>query len=185
MKLSSYKFSGFFFLILFSAVSTFSGCQQENPYSPAVQSKITRSSDQLTFITSRTGNLNKSFSEAQLMSAAEGGTIRLGDNIDGYSSIQFLPGDLGEDTNIKFEWDSQNHVATFTPHGLVFNSPVRISLSYKNANVLDSEDENLRIWYYNEDTNLWELVDSKVNQGEKTVEGYIYHFSKYSIAKEE
>ncbi|MCH7754074.1 hypothetical protein IH970_02975 [candidate division KSB1 bacterium] len=50
---------------------------------------------------------------------------------------------------------------------------------------LGSTDENdLRIWYYDENNSLWELAGQIVNTQEKYVEGTTTHFSRYAIGSE-
>jgi len=50
---------------------------------------------------------------------------------------------------------------------------------------LGSTDENdLRIWYYDENNSLWELTGEIVNTQEKYVEGTTTHFSRYAIGSE-
>jgi hypothetical protein len=171
------------FLLVF--VIVYIGCQSENPFSPSNAEKITRSTDQIRFLKSSFLTSNKVFSEKKLITAAEGGYIRVGNEKTGYSSIYFEPGDLNKDAMIKFEWDPHEYIAELEPHGLAFNNPVELQLSYANIDILDLNEENLKIWYFNEDTRFWELVESEANILEKHVEGYITHFSEYGLGEDD
>ena len=75
--------------------------------------------------------------------------------------------------------------AEFGPHGLQFNQPVRLHLSYKRADLTGIDESKLGIYYYNEDIDEYELIpSSKVNTEENYVECNLYHFSRYAIGTE-
>ncbi len=167
---------------LLSTVMILVGCQEETPFTPSQTSGgVTRSTNELTFLTSKTARLNKLFTTQQFITVAQGGLIESGDSLSGYSSLSFKPGDLPQDTTIFFEWDSQGYISELGPHGIFFNSPVALKLSYKDADLTNVIEDSLRIWYYNDVTDLWELVGGTVNKTDKYVEGYIEHFSRYAI----
>lgn len=162
-------------------------CQKEGPFSPVPDSteKLTRTTDQLKFIQSKSQAFNKYFVIDQFVSAEEGGIIETGNNLAGFSTLAFGPGDLPQDTMITFGWDSYGYVTDLEPHGIVFNNPVSIKLSYKDADLSNVVEDSLRIWYYNEVEDLWEFVGGSVNKTEKQVEGYVHHFSRYALADDD
>ncbi len=159
-------------------------CQEENPLAPLSAGKNLKKSSELTFLKSKRRGFNKTFSIDQFISAADGGMIVTGDDTSGYSSLFFQPGDLSQDTLITFSWDSQGYITDLAPHGIVFNNPVEIQLSYKDADLSQVNEDSLQIWYYNEPGDAWELIGGAVNKVDKQVEGYIEHFSRYAIAAE-
>lgn len=160
-------------------------CQTNTPNSPISDTKVLHPTDRLNFLTTQKANFAKNMVNERFISADEGGTIVIGDEEVGYSSIHFMPGDLSEDALITFSWDVQGHVAEFSPHGLNFNNPVALNLFYGNASLSGMNENNIRIWYFDETENAWELVSSEVNQAEKRVEGFVRHFSKYALAAED
>lgn len=160
----------------------FLACQTNTPNSAIPNTENLRADNQLRFLPVQAGNFTKNMVKKQLISANEGGTILVGDEEIGYSSIQFMPGDLSEDVLITFNWDNREHIAELSPHGLVFNNPVALNLSYGNANLSDMAEGDIRIWYFNESESAWELVGGDVNHAEKRVQGFIRHFSKYALA---
>jgi Ni,Fe-hydrogenase I large subunit len=173
---------------LFLAVLILVGCQKD-PYSnsnesPVDQPKIYRTAEQLKFLTSKIKRLNKSFSTQQFITKAQGGTITAGDDTSGYSSLYFKRGDVPQDTLITFKWDSQGYITDLFPHGIVFNSPVEIILSYKHADLTGIDESKLHIWYYDENVNKWELIGGKVDTTNKVIKGYIHHFSRYAVASD-
>jgi hypothetical protein len=176
------------FNVLIFAVSSFIignlGCQSDSPSSPTSGIKP-NSTTQLHFLTPSESHFNKAFKVEQNISASSGGTIVVGDEASGYSSLDFMPGDLNYDTIITFRWDDQNYSAEFTPHGINFNNPVRLNLSYKTADVSAINEEALRIWYYNDNENHWELIGGEVDTEKQEVSAYINHFSRYELAGED
>ena len=74
--------------------------------------------------------------------------------------------------------------ADFYPEGIQFDRPVYIRLSYKDADLTGIDEEDLAIYYYNPDTDNWDLVSDNVNTAEDYVEGHIHHFSRYAIGLE-
>lgn len=160
------------------------GCQKETPFSPTSEDSFMRPSSQLTFLQSKTQRLNKFFSSSQLITVAQGGIMTSGDNASGFSSLDFQPGAVPQDTIINFDWDSQGYVSDLSPHGIVFNNPVTMRLSYKDADLTGVNEDSLKIWYYHSGTDSWELIGGTVNKTEKYVEVIITHFSRYALASD-
>ena len=132
-------------------------------------------------------SLGKRFSKAKLITVKRGGLIRVGGRTHGKSVLDFKPGDVSQDVTVQFEWESTGFLeggAQFSPHGTTFNNPVKIRLSYKDADLGDVEEEDLRIWYLNETEGVWELIGDNVHKDKKYVEGYINHFSRYALGSE-
>lgn len=171
-------------LIVLAAIMLLSilACQANTPNSAIPNAENLRSNNQLKFLQVQKSGFAKNTVSKQFITADEGGTILIGDEETGYSSIRFMPGDLNEDILITFSWNSRGHVAELSPHGLVFNNPVALNLSYGNADISEMSEDGIRIWYFDETENAWELVGGKANHEEKRVEGFINHFSKYALA---
>lgn len=178
----AFKVLSLLFLVLIFGIM---GCQTNSPDSPLTDLTIKRSQNQLHFLQPQKSNLQKVFKTEQYITVASGGTIFLGDEDNGYCSLDFKPGDLTENTLIAFTWNSQNFIADLGPHGIQFNNPVRLTLSYKDANVSTVQEEGIRVWYYNEPETNWELIGGEVNAEEQQVETYIGHFSRYALAGED
>jgi hypothetical protein len=169
----------------------FSGCS--NKMSPLsfnleeleqVSNMNKRTSDQISFLKAKTFRMKKTFNISQQITAAVGGTIQIGDDVTGISSISFDPGDLNQDLNVNFLWDSQTFTAEFGPHRAIFSDTVVIRLSYKDALLGGINEDDLRIWYYDANNQLWEMTGNIVNKTEKYVEGKTTHFSRYALGGE-
>lgn len=172
-------------LSLFSIILVNLGCQSDAPNSPSSDVVIMRSTDQLQFLKPQKMRLKKAFQGEQYINANDGGTILVGDEISGYSNINFKPGDLNYDAVITFGWDSQGYFTELSPHGITFNTPVKLCLSYKDADLTNVTEDNIQIWYFNDFKDSWELIGGEVDKDKKQVQGYIRHFSRYALADED
>ncbi len=127
------------------------------------------------------------FSEKKKIKAKRGGIIEVGDRRHGISTITFKKNDLPKDMTIEFTWMSGGtfegmlNNLEFGPHGLIFNNPVEVALSYKEADLKGFKEKELRIFYYNEDTGLWEYIGGEVDEKEKQVIAFLDHFSRYAL----
>jgi hypothetical protein len=124
--------------------------------------------------------LNKLFEQTVAIDSL-GGTIVLGDSAHGFSTLVIPANALTNSVNINFWWESNNFTAEFSPHGTTFNVPVTMELSYEDADLSGIDENDLKIYYYNEDTEVWELIGDDVDTVEKTVTGHTDHFSRYAI----
>ncbi len=157
------------------------GCTQNTAVEPIVTESGKRQTGEITFLKSMNPRLSKVFNRSQLITAASGGPVQIADDATGISSITFAAGDLSNDLTVEFWWNSQNFEAVLGPHGSTFNNPVVIRLSYKDADLANVDEEDLRIWYYDENDHMWEPVGQVVNTVEKYVEGTTPHFSIYAL----
>ncbi len=113
----------------------------------------------------------------------DGGTISIGDEVHGISKLVFPEDAVDDDVLITFSWESSDLlVAQFSPHGITFDQPVRLELSYKDADLTGVNEDGLKIYYYNENTGVWEIVGDQVDKTKKVVVGYTNHFSRYAVA---
>jgi hypothetical protein len=123
------------------------------------------------------------FYASKFIKAKDGGKIELGDGDFGKSKIVFEKYDLPYDETIEFEWAADGTIdGTFAPHGIYFNNPVRVEFSYKLADVDGFNEDDLRVFYFNEDTQIWEYVGGEVDTHDKVVVVYLEHFSRYAVA---
>jgi hypothetical protein len=165
-----------------SYIFVLSGCENIAPIQPDASESVKRSTHELTFLQSKNTRLGKVFEVSQLITAAGGGSIEVGDDLSGFSSLAFGLGDVNEDLTVGFRWDSNRFEVEFSPHGSTFNNPVTVRLSYKDADLNGVDEERLGIWYFDEQEGMWELAGKRVNKQAKYVEGTTTHFSRYGIA---
>jgi len=147
----------------------------------------TRAPGELKILKSTDLSLGKLFVAEKLITVKGGGKVEVGDKQHGVSSLDFKPGDVSADVLVTFNWESTGLLeggAQFSPHGIYFNNPVEIELSYKDADLTGIDEATLKIWYFNETTGLWELVAGDVHMDGKYIKGTIEHFSRYAIGAE-
>jgi type II secretory pathway pseudopilin PulG len=117
-----------------------------------------------------------------------GGVLEIGNKNTGYHEIYVDKNSLFDDISLTMSWavPSADEPASLTfdfgPHGTQFQSPIRISLSYTVLNLKNIPEERLRIFYWNEETGIWEFMGGTVDQNDKSIEFYTDHFSRYSVA---
>ena len=127
---------------------------------------------------------NGLFTSEKFISAAEGGEVVVGNPRLGFSKVVFQPNDLPQDMAISMTWGGKKFCdGVFAPHGTVFNQPVRVELSYKCAKLKGIDEDQLKIYYFNESTNVWEHIGGTVDKVNKVVVAYLEHFSRYAIVK--
>jgi len=188
-------------VLLTGLTLNFAACTNESPVSPQ-QSETFKEVVQSNLgpirllqvdkkeLTLMKGETFKTFKETKKINAKRGGTIEVGDRSYGKSSIIFKKNDLPKDMTISFEWTTGGtfqgmlNGLEFGPHGLVFNSPVEVQLSYKKADLQGIKEDDLKLFYYNEETELWEFIGGEVDKKDDIVTGFLDHFSRYAIGAE-
>jgi len=117
----------------------------------------------------------------QKVSAAEGGSVNLYD-----VELYFPPGALNNDTLISIEIpDPSLYADHFGTDGLVFNVPVRITMSYRDA-IIDNVDEStIKMAWFNEQTGQWDIIRCFCDPVTQTVTAHVSHFSAYALITDE
>ena len=177
----------------------FSACSKESPVSAESSNagktiQTNKGPVRLLQLASDASTLHKGsaedtlFYKEQFMPAIKRGTIRLGNVYYGHSKITFFRKSILEDMTIQFQWLASStfegllNNLEFGPHGATFNVPVRVRLSYKRADLSGIDETALQVYFFNEDTGLWELIGGEVDTENKVVIVYLEHFSRYALA---
>lgn len=167
-------------VLLTGLAINFNACSEQSPLNPEV------SETGFKMLKSKNSSLNKAYQVSKVI-GAHGGTIKVGDGAHGFSKLEVPENALDVDVFITFWWESTGFLqggADFSPHGTTFNLPVRLELSYKDADLTGVDEDDLEIRYYNETTGQWELIGNHVDKDNKVVIGYTDHFSRYAIGAE-
>ncbi len=176
--------------LLVGVALSFNACSEHSPLQSTTDKTTAtrRAPGELKILKSKFGvSLNKLFVKEKLITVDEGGKVEVGDDEHGKSRLKFEEGDVSQDVLVRFEWESTGLLqggAEFSPHGTTFNNPVKIRLSYKDADLTGVNEDDLEIRYYNEVTGEWEFIGNEVNTSKKVVIGYTDHFSRYAIGAE-
>jgi hypothetical protein len=179
------KSSHFFISSLLIFILGFVGCQKEGPTAPSSKVQVTKTTKQIVFLKRPNNSSKKKIIAEKFISATKGGSITVGNEFSGYSSIHIKPGDISLGTMIKFGWNPNSYTTELSPDGLKFNYPVKIILSYRDADLRNILENKLKIWYHNEIENVWEFTGGEVNEIERNVTGYIHHFSRYAVGEDD
>jgi len=112
-----------------------------------------------------------------IISAGDGGVVKLLD-----VELEFPSGALNSDTLISIDIPDlmvfANHFGT---DGLVFNVPVRVTMSYRDADLSGIDENSIKMAWYNNTTDHWDIIDCQLNSADKTVTAFVYHFSAYGL----
>ncbi len=112
-----------------------------------------------------------------VISASEGGTLILND-----VELYFPPKALANDTLISIDIPDMSVFANnFGTNGLVFNVPVRVTMSYRDADLTGITETNIKMAWFNDRTGTWDIIDCKLDSVNKRVIANVYHFSAYGL----
>ena len=171
------KFVNALTLVLLTGLAlNFNACMDQSPLSPEPSESVFK------ILKVKNPRLLKAFEQSKLIDG-NGGTLSVGDEVHGISKLVIPANALGNEVLITFSWESTDLLeAQFSPHGIIFDEPVRLELSYKDADLTGVNEDGLKIYYYNDNTGVWELVGDQVDKTKKVVVGYTNHFSRYAVA---
>jgi hypothetical protein len=171
----------------------FSGCSKDvTSLGPEMNEEFTKEVDNsnpygFNILQSNAANsLAKEFVTEQQITPW-GGTIQVGDEEHGISSLTFYPYSVTQNVDVRFWWESTGFLeggSEFSPHGTQFFIPVRLQLSYKDTDLQGMNEDDLKIYYYNEDISVWEAQRTTVNKDNKVVVAWLKHFSRYAVGGE-
>ncbi len=194
MKL--FKLFSFLTVVFLITFIVLLGCEKQGPVVPVAEGNVNEvltsnnliqpnSSYGFKILRSKNLKFAKEFYSEALITP-EGGSISVGDEEHGISTLRFRHGSVDQEVLVGFWWESTGFLeggCEFSPHGITFNMPVDLILSYKDADLTGINEDNLSIYYYNEDTQTWERLCSKVNKNKKYVKACLEHFSRYAIGE--
>lgn len=132
-------------------------------------------------------SLQKRFVTSWYIPLGASGWTYAGDNLHGKCWLYFPLYAMNQSTVVTIDWESTGFLeggATFSPHGTQFNQPVTVWISYKDANLGGINELDLKLWYFNDATGMWELIGDTVDTANKMVGGLLNHFSRYAIGAE-
>ena len=172
--------------LLLGTTLNFNACSEDSPLGPQAKNNVGQVAQSnigtIHILGAEEAALSKGkapeesvFFAEKLIKANKGGKIEIGNKDVGKSKIDFPKKALPEDMLISFEWAASGTLIgmlssiEFGPHGLEFNEPVKVELSYKTADLKGVDEKKLSIFYFNEDTGLWEFIGGKVDKKGKKV----------------
>lgn len=116
-----------------------------------------------------------------VLNAAEGGVVTLLD-----VELDFPPKALPNDTLISIDIpDLAVFANDFGTNGLIFNVPVRVTMSYRDADLSGLDETTIKMAWYNPHSGNWDIIDCHINPLDMTVTAFVSHFSAYALITDE
>ncbi len=166
--------------IILCALALFSGCSQtptssvapvEEPTQPSFLQRGPSSSAALANLS------GQALYTEQVISSEFGGVLELFD-----VTLTIPPGAVPNDTLFSIDIpDSEVFFNHFGTDGLVFDVPVWVEMSYRDADLSGINESSIRIGYLNEVTGKIVDIDCVVDTDRKVVIGQLMHFSAYGL----
>lgn len=117
----------------------------------------------------------------EVISAEKGGTLSLLDVF-----LEIPPGAIDNDTLFSINIPDLNvFYNEFGTSGLMFNKPVRVTMSYRSADLSGVDESTIRIGWYNPTNGKFQDVVCDVDFENKVVTGELQHFSAYALISDE
>lgn len=172
--------------VLVLALLAMTSCGTENPVAPAPPAPTSDLlggllDDASRTVSGLTGTLMRCRPQAYAFDediiGPAGGTLTIGPH-----TLVIPSGALAVRTRIRGEivTDTVNSVRLY-PHGLVFERPARLTMSYANCNIVSTLLPK-RIAYVSERLTILEFLLSLDDVLRKKVTGQVDHFSRYAIS---
>ncbi|MCP4686257.1 MAG: hypothetical protein GY867_12530 [bacterium] len=167
--------------VLFAALVAFTGCSR----SPVSTTEAETPEPQ---VLSRSVNLVPGGPQLsplnlyaeQVVSAEQGGRLELVDVV-----LDIPPHAVDNDTLFSiFIPTLDEFYNEFGTHGLVFNVPVTVTMSYRSADLTGVDESSIRIGWFNESSGTWQDMVCEVDPINKIVTGQLNHFSAYALVSD-
>ena len=169
------SFMAFFAALAILSIVGIMGCSQ----APTANIEAEDSDNQV--LLSRSPSVAKLLGESAsfetIVSAKEGGVVRLLD-----VELSFPPFALSNDTLISIDIPDLSLFANdFGTDGLVFNVPVKVVMSYRDADLSGVDESAIKMAWFNNSTDSWDIIDCQLDISAKTVTAFVNHFSAYGL----
>jgi len=162
--------------VFIMAVMLMAGCS-ESPVDSNVDQPQTQLLSRSDAFKSAVQMSSSEFYAEQVISAAEGGQLVLLDvTLD--IPADALPNDTTFSINIP---DIDVFYNEFGTNGLVFDEPVKVTMSYRGADLTNILEPTIRIAWLNESTGEFEDVECEVDLVNQVITAELYHFSAYGL----
>lgn len=159
--------------VLLAAALVFGGCSESPLNSSTPEEPVLLTKAACADGVAKVVNL---YVEDQI-SSEKGGVLTLAD-----VTLEIPPGAVPNDTTYSiFIPDDEVFYNEFGTDGLVFDVPVTVTMSYRDADLSAVDESTIRIGYFNEATGQFEDLECRVDFVNKTVTATLSHFSAYGL----
>ncbi len=165
--------------VLLTAGLSFTGCSQ-SPVEPNLEPTEPQVLSRSAAFTSMAQMSPVPLYTEAVISAKDGGRLALFDVV-----LDVPPGALDVDTTYSIDIPDINvFYNEFGTDGLVFNVPVTVTMSYRDADLSGVDESSIRIGWWNNDNETWVDMDCTIDRVSQTVTGKLYHFSAYALVSD-
>lgn len=152
------------------------GCSQQSPMSSNDESSQPRLLSRSMSSGAASLSPAELYTEARV-SSAEGGVLSLIDVV-----LEVPAGAVPNDTLFSIAIPDPNvFFNEFGTHGLVFDVPVTVTMSYRDADLSGIDESTIRLGWFDPDTGEMHDMVCEVDYVTKTVTGQLNHFSAYGL----
>jgi len=130
-------------------------------------------------------NVNMIWRRKKSISGQKGGVVWVGDHTRGISDVTILPDTMFDKIDVNFSWKTDGLLIgriEISPHEIKQIDPIRIRLSYKDAELTDINENRIKLCRYNEENYTWEPIKSRIDKSRKRVVGFVDQSSWYALA---
>lgn len=165
------------------AAMLFIGCSTDSPVAPTVTAEpnqprvLSRGASPASG--SALGSPVNSYTEVTIV-ASQGGRLELYDVV-----LEIPAGALDADTLYSISIpDLSVFYNEFGTDGLVFKKPVKVTMSYRDADLSGINESTIRIGWWDEDNARWIDMKCQLDRVNQVVVGELYHFSAYALVSD-
>lgn len=179
LQFNQFKFSSRVFLFVVFALMLVVGCSNTplDPQTEAEEASIPNLLQRSAASSSSLALSPLNLHTEAVIPAATGGQLVLFDVI-----LEVPAGAVSNDTLFTIDIPDINvFYNEFGTNGLVFDVPVKITMSYRDADLSGVNVSTIRIGWFNRSTGLFEDVVCDIDYDTQTVVGYVDHFSAYAL----
>ncbi|MCX6834783.1 MAG: hypothetical protein NTW07_06560 [candidate division Zixibacteria bacterium] len=159
------------------------GCSTDSPVAPTLTAApsqprvLSRGASPVSG--SALGSPVNSYTESTIV-ASQGGRLQL------YDVVLDIPaGALDNDTLYSISIpDLGVFYNEFGTDGLVFKKPVKVTMSYRDADLSGINESTIRIGWWDEDNGRWIDMNCQLDRVNQVVVGELNHFSAYALVSD-
>jgi hypothetical protein len=120
--------------------------------------------------------VNMTWQREKSIPGDKGGIVWVGDYTRGISDVTIFPDKNYEQIDVNFYWKTKGLLmgkVNFAPDEIKEIDPIRIRLSYQDAELLDVDENQIKLFGFNEKKSSWEPLESRVDKAQKRVVGFL------------
>lgn len=121
-------------------------------------------------------NVEMTWKREKSIPGEKGGIVWVGDYTLGISDVTLFPDDNYDKIDVNFFWKTKGLLIgriDFSQNEIQQIDLVRIRLSYQDAELMNVDENQIKLYGFNEKKSTWELLESWVDKSQKRVVGFL------------